>query len=215
MVVCVFLSSTAPPPACTAKEGDNKTFAVIRGIISQSFSDLRTNPEVKQPQREQLPRWFPMKTIRQQIYRGVIVCNQVAQAQSACMSMCVPGLYCTHAFMRASDEGPSETKRRVCSVSCIGNQHFLHPVARGSATIAVPLSLDIQAAPREEGRGRGEGAGGWSSRLHKGRGRKRRCGCVHWLFCLNSSSERKMPQKKAVFGDRRRRRRTSPLVHLH
>lgn len=97
MVVCVFLSSTAPPPACMAKEGDNKTFAVIRGIISQSFSDLRTNPEVKQPQREQLPRWFPMKTIRQQIYRGVIVCNQVAQAQSACMSMCVPGLHCTHA----------------------------------------------------------------------------------------------------------------------
>lgn len=116
MVVCVFLSSTAPPPACMAKEGDNKTFAVIRGIISQSFSDLRTNPEVKQPQREQLPRWFPMKTIRQQIYRGVIVCNQVAQAQSVCMSMCVPGLYCTHAFMRASDEDPSGTKRRVCSV---------------------------------------------------------------------------------------------------
>lgn len=47
-----------------AEEGDSKTFAVIRGIISRSSSDPQADPKVRQPQREQLPRWFPMSTGR-------------------------------------------------------------------------------------------------------------------------------------------------------
>lgn len=50
MVVCVFLSPTAPPLPSVAGVGDNKTFAVIRRIISQSSSDLLANPEVKESQ---------------------------------------------------------------------------------------------------------------------------------------------------------------------
>lgn len=90
--------------------------------------------------------------------------------------------------MRASDEDPSGPSAKFAQRGCIGNQHFLLPVARGSATVAVPLSLDTQAAPREEGRGRGEGDGGWPSRRDKGRGLKRRCVAVStsYFVCLIS-----------------------------
>ncbi|TNN61660.1 hypothetical protein EYF80_028165 [Liparis tanakae] len=40
--------STAPPTASAAKEGDNKTFAVIRAIMSQSWCDLWADPKVKE-----------------------------------------------------------------------------------------------------------------------------------------------------------------------
>lgn len=43
-VVCIFLSSMAPPLASVAKVGANKTHSVIREIISQSSSDLRAKP---------------------------------------------------------------------------------------------------------------------------------------------------------------------------
>lgn len=49
-----------------------------------------------------------------------------------------------------------------------GNQHFLLPVAKGSATVAVPLSLDTQAAHREEGR-----QGGKRKRRRKKQARQR------------------------------------------
>lgn len=170
MVVCVFLSSTAPPTACVAKEDDNKTFAVIRGIISQSSSDLQANPEVKETQSQLLP----MKTIRQQRYSGGIVCRQVTHTEHmhfyVCMSLhlCVSGsVCCLHLSVCAW--GSQRTERRTCPES--GNQHFLLPVERGSATVAVPLSLDTQATPREDGREGGKRKRrdrGWSSRLDKG-----------------------------------------------
>lgn len=101
---------------------------------------------------------------------------------------------------------PADRAQSLPRESCAGNQHFLLPVARGSATVAVPLSLDTQAARREEGRGRGEGDGG--SRRDKGRGRERPIwlsppvslflffSLVGWCLAENSN--------KSVNNDRRR-----------
>lgn len=61
---------------------------------------------------------------------------------------------------------PTQSLLREAALE-IYTSYFLLPAARGSATVAVPLSLDTQAAPREEGRERREGDGGWSSRTKK------------------------------------------------
>ena len=47
---------------------------------------------------------------------------------------------------------PADLSAEFAQIGCGGNQHFLLPLAKGSATVAVPLSLDTQAAQREEGR---------------------------------------------------------------
>jgi len=49
-------------------------------------------------------------------------------------------------------EVPSGLNTEFVQKDCGGNQHFLLPVSRGSATVDVPLSLDTQAEKREEGR---------------------------------------------------------------
>lgn len=48
-------------------------------------------------------------------------------------------------------EVPSGLSAEFVQRGCGGNQHFLLPVAKGSATVDVPLSLDTQAEQREEG----------------------------------------------------------------
>lgn len=52
----------------------------------------------------------------------------------------------------SANEDPSGLSAEFAQGGCGGNQHFLLPVARGSATVAIPLSLGIQAEQREEGR---------------------------------------------------------------
>lgn len=54
--------------------------------------------------------------------------------------------------MLASDVNPSGPKPKFAQSGCSGNQHFLLPVVKGSATISVPLSVDTHAALREKGR---------------------------------------------------------------
>ena len=52
-----------------------------------------------------------------------------------------------------SGEDPSGLSAEFAQGGSGGNKHFLLPVARGSATVAVPLSLDTQAgSAREEDR---------------------------------------------------------------
>lgn len=53
--------------------------------------------------------------------------------------------------MLASDVNPSGPKPKFAQSGCSGNQHFLLPVVKGSATISVPLSVDTHTALREKG----------------------------------------------------------------
>ena len=102
---------------------------------------------------------------------------------------------------RVNDEDPRGPRPEFAQRGCAGNQHFLLPVTRGSATVAVPLSLDTQAAQSGERKAEEEEKEtGVDSRLDKGRG------CVHQLFCLVFCFVLVLAEnaKKAVNDDRRK-----------
>lgn len=54
--------------------------------------------------------------------------------------------------MHASDVNPNGPKPKFAQSGCSGNQRFLLPAVKGSATISVPLSVHTHAAQREKGR---------------------------------------------------------------
>lgn len=150
------LSFIAPPKAFVAKVGDNKTHTVIREIISQSSSDLRAEPEVKEAQNELLPRCFPIKSLSGpscRSSRDESFCQQTGQTffffwlSSLSDRMCENG---TSLCLNVRSWGHQQTE--FVQRGYGGSQSFLLPVAKGSATVDVPLSLDTQADYREEGR---------------------------------------------------------------
>lgn len=162
------LSFIAPPLAFVAKVGDNKTHTVIREIISQSSSDLRAEPEVKEAQSEPLPRCFPRNSLSGPSCTANLeglffffAGRKVGLFLLSSLSdrMCENG---TSLCLNVLKRSWGHQKTEFTPGGYGGSQCFLLPVAKGSATVDVPLSLETQADCGEEGRE--EDRAGWTKR---------------------------------------------------
>lgn len=188
MVVCVFLSSTAPPSTSVATEGDNKTCSVIREIISQSSCDLQAKPEVKETQTRLLPRCFPMKISQEAQLRSKCILGSLwadsFQSQHMRFFACIPG---SLRYGWECEWGSQWTQCRVCPGRLWWKSTLPASCGERKCYRRCPLIAGYPGRAEggrqsREGRGRGgsRGAGGRSCRLNKGRGLKRLTGL--WLM---------------------------------